>query len=60
LSEKKGTEQLGKKKKIENKKIKFSNSDKTYRPLKLFLKDGFARVGESDNSENSEDNVLFF
>ena len=40
--------------------MKFNNPDKTYRPFKLFLKNGFARARESDNSENSENNMLFF
>jgi hypothetical protein len=58
--EKKGTEQLGKKRKTKSKKIKFNNLNKTYRPLKLFLKDGLTRVSEFNNSESSEDNMLFF
>jgi hypothetical protein len=40
--------------------VKFNDLNKTYRPLKLFLKDGFTRVSESDNSESSENNMLFF
>jgi hypothetical protein len=59
-SKKKGTEQPGKKRKTKNKKVKFSNLDKTYRPFKLFLKDGLTRASEFDNSENSENNMLFF
>jgi hypothetical protein len=59
-SEKKGTEQPGKKRKTESKKVKFSNPDETYRPLKLFMKDGLARARESDYSESSEDDVLSF
>jgi hypothetical protein len=40
--------------------MKFSDSDKIYRSFKFFLKDGFIRVGESDNFESSENDVLFF
>jgi hypothetical protein len=58
--EKKGTEQLGKKRKTKNKKVKFSDLDKIYRSFKFFLKDGFARVDEFNNSENNENDVFFF
>jgi hypothetical protein len=60
LFEKKGTEQPGKKKKTESKKVKFNDPNKTYRPLKFFLKDELARADESDNSENSENDMLSF
>jgi len=40
--------------------VKFNNPDKTYQPLKFFLKDGLTRASESNNSESSEDDVLFF